>query len=113
MSTLLSAHCGQAALVPLDPSKKKSQVLHNLADHTIPPKLQTHKKTLTSDGTAGMEVFKVTKVRMLFVVKRSFENSVRKLQENRLISRGGALVLLFTYPSCLTDFLLCFSTILY
>jgi hypothetical protein len=68
MATLASAHCGQAALVPLDPSKKKSQVLHNLADHTIPQKLQTHKKTLTSDGSAGMEVFKVTKVRMFFVV---------------------------------------------
>lgn len=62
MSTLASAHCGQTALVPLDPSKKKSQVLHNLADHTIPSKLQAHKKTLKSNGSAGMEVFKVTKV---------------------------------------------------
>jgi hypothetical protein len=63
-TAISSVNCGQAALMPLDPSAQKNQVLHNLADHTLPPNMQHHKKNLTKDGSVGMEVFKITKVKI-------------------------------------------------
>ena len=61
-SYLTSSKCGEAAMIPLDPSANRKGVLYNLERHKIATKLQHPKKILLEDGASGMEVFKVSKV---------------------------------------------------
>ena len=60
-----SKRCGQSALLPLDPSCNKNEVLNNLGDYPLPTNLQNDKKAFISNANVGIEVLKVSKVLFL------------------------------------------------
>ena len=64
-TSITSKNCGQKALLPvLDPSPNKNSILNNLSDFVLPAtNLQSDERSLVGDGTVGIEVLKVTKVR--------------------------------------------------